>query len=99
VKDLAHDASHRSPNQRLGMWLFIVYFLLYGGFIAVTVYDYKILAREAFAGINLAIVYGMVLIIAAIVLAILYACLAKNEHPEDHSPITNEITDTSEPGP
>ena len=60
--------AHRSPNQKLGLVLFAIYFALYAGFIGVTVYDYKLLAREVFAGINLAIAYGMLLIIAAIVL-------------------------------
>jgi len=71
------SASHRSPNQSLGLLLFFIYFVFYAGFIALTVYDYKLLGKEVFGGINLAIVYGMGLIIAAVALAILYAVLAK----------------------
>jgi uncharacterized membrane protein (DUF485 family) len=73
------DATHRSPNQKLGLALFAVYFAMYAGFIGITVYDYKLLSREVFAGINFAIAYGMTLIIAAIVLAVIYAFLAKDE--------------------
>ncbi|MBC7782380.1 MAG: DUF485 domain-containing protein [Burkholderiales bacterium] len=78
----SHDAHHRSPNQELGMVLFIIYFALYAGFIAITVYDYKLLGKELFGGINLAIGYGMGLIIAAVALAILYAWLAKPDPVE-----------------
>jgi uncharacterized membrane protein (DUF485 family) len=70
-----------SPNRRLGLFLFAIYFALYAGFIVLTVYDYRLLGRQLFGGLNLAIVYGMGLILAAIVLAVLYAFLAKNEPP------------------
>ncbi len=74
--------AYKSPNERLGLILFLLYFVLYGSFIIITVYDYTILGREVFAGINLAIVYGMTLIIAAIVLAVLYAFMAKPDVDE-----------------
>jgi uncharacterized membrane protein (DUF485 family) len=74
--------AHRSPNQTLGLLLFAVYFLFYAGFIAITVYDYALLGREVFAGVNLAIVYGMGLILLAIVLAVVYAFFAKSDPAE-----------------
>ncbi len=74
--------AYNSPNQRLGLILFALYFLLYGSFIVITVYDYKIMGKEVFAGINLAIVYGMALILSAIILAVLYAFLAKPDEGE-----------------
>ncbi len=76
------EVSHRSPNQGLGMVLFVIYFLFYAGFIALTVYDYKILGKELVAGINIAVGYGMGLIISAIVLAVIYAMLAKPDPTE-----------------
>lgn len=71
--------AHRSINQRLGLILFAIYFAFYVGFIAITVYDYKILSKEVFGGMNLAIAYGMFLILLAIGLAILYAWMAKSD--------------------
>jgi uncharacterized membrane protein (DUF485 family) len=59
-------------NRRLGLILFLVYLLLYGGFVGLIVVDYKIMAHVVFAGLNLAIVYGMGLILAAIALSIVY---------------------------
>jgi uncharacterized membrane protein (DUF485 family) len=66
----------------MGLILFAVYFLFYAGFIAITVYDYKLLGIEVFAGVNLAIVYGMGLILLAIVLAVIYAFFAKSDPVE-----------------
>ena len=74
--------AYNSPNERLGLILFSLYFLLYGSFIAITVYDYKIMAKEVFWGINLAVVYGMALILSAIILAVLYAYMAKPDADE-----------------
>lgn len=68
---------HRSTNQTLGLSLFAVYCLFYVGFIVLTVYDYTLLSKELFPGINWAIGYGMGLILLAIVLAIIYAYFAK----------------------
>lgn len=76
------EVAHRSANQSLGLVLFAIYFLFYAGFIAITVYDYTILGKEVFAGVNLAIVYGMGLILLAIVLAVIYAFFAKSDPAE-----------------
>jgi uncharacterized membrane protein (DUF485 family) len=77
---------HASPNQRLGLVLFAIYFALYAGFIGITVYDYRIMARPVFAGINLAVTYGIGLIVAAIVLAVIYALLARHDDRAAYEP-------------
>lgn len=73
---------HRSTNQNLGLVLFAVYCLFYFGFIVVTVYDYTLLSTELFAGVNLAIIYGIGLILLAILLAVIYAFLARPDPQE-----------------
>jgi len=60
------------PLSPLGFWLFIFYLILYGGFMGLSAFATRLIAREVFAGINLAIVYGVGLILAAIALALLY---------------------------
>lgn len=72
------QASHRH-NARVGLVLFFLYLILYAGFVGVFAYDYKIMARPIFVGVNLAIVWGMALIVAAIVLAIIYMFLCEPE--------------------
>lgn len=74
----AHDA-HVSPNSKLGLGLFFIYLVLYAGFIAIAVYQHDLFASTPFGGVNLAILYGMGLIIAALVLALIYMKLCKPE--------------------
>ena len=75
------DTSILSRNARLGLMLFSVYLLLYGGFMALNVTNPKRMAEPALFGLNLAIVYGFGLIVAALVLALLYMALCKPELP------------------
>lgn len=56
---------------RLGLWMFLVYFILYGGFIIINVVDPKLMGTDI-GSLNLAIVYGFALIIIALILALIY---------------------------
>ena len=64
-------------NARIGLVLFIVYLLLYGGFVFLNAFAPDVMEMIPIAGVNLAILYGFGLIIAAIVLALLYGFLCK----------------------
>jgi uncharacterized membrane protein (DUF485 family) len=64
-------------NARIGQVLFVIYLLLYGGFVFLNAFAADVMEMIPFAGVNLAIVYGFGLIIAAIVLALLYGVLCK----------------------
>jgi uncharacterized membrane protein (DUF485 family) len=70
-------------NTRLGLLLFAVYLLFYGGFVLLTVYSPQSLEALPFAGVNLAIWYGFALIAAAFVLALIYgwACRTRADAP------------------
>jgi uncharacterized membrane protein (DUF485 family) len=75
---------HRSQNAwdynaRVGLLLFAVYLVLYGGFIYLSAFKREVMARPSVGGMNLAIVYGFALIIAAFVLAVVYMFLCKPE--------------------
>jgi len=71
------DQATHQRNARYGLWLFAVYVVLYGGFIALTTFRHDLLARTPLAGVNLAILYGMALIVAALVLALIYTVLCR----------------------
>jgi uncharacterized membrane protein (DUF485 family) len=64
-------------NARLGIVLFIVYVLVYAGFVALAAFAPSVMAREI-AGVNVAIVYGFVLIVLALLLAIVYMTLCRD---------------------
>ncbi len=60
---------------RLGVILFIVYALVYAGFVAISLYDVTILEQIVFRGLNLAVVYGFGLILFALLMALMYSGL------------------------
>lgn len=59
-------------KSKLGVKLFIVYLVVYGGFVAINTIAPKLMASEIFLGLNLAVVYGFGLIILAIVMGTVY---------------------------
>lgn len=56
----------------LGVWFFFIYLIFYAGFVVIGVLNYELLATEVVAGLNLALIYGMGLIVFAVLLGILY---------------------------
>ena len=75
-------ASGGKPD-RIGFALFWVYVLLYFGFIVVVVFRPGLLAARPLGGVNLAILYGMGLIVAALVLAAVSTVTGRTEDPGD----------------
>jgi uncharacterized membrane protein (DUF485 family) len=70
------DANDRR-NSRLGLWLFAVYCLAYGGFMVLAAFFPQVIATRPIDGINLAVHYGIFLIVAAFALALLYLVLCR----------------------
>ena len=66
------DAAVVAHNTRMGVILFIVYVVFYGGFMALSAFSPDTMSRPFLAGVNLAVVYGFALIVAALVLALIY---------------------------
>ncbi|MCG5056238.1 MAG: DUF485 domain-containing protein [Myxococcales bacterium] len=69
-------------NARYGLWLFAVYLAFYGGFMALNVLSPETMKGAALFGLNVAIVYGMFLIVAALGLALVYTRLCRRPLPE-----------------
>ena len=59
------------PNP-LGLALFLIYLTAYAVFIGIAAFKVSLLKTPVVAGVNLAVVYGMSLIVGAFVLALLY---------------------------
>lgn len=62
---------------RLGLVLFAIYSALYCGFLLLNVFAPQFMEKTPFAGVSLAVLYGFTLIIAALVLALVYAWLCR----------------------
>lgn len=66
-KDAASDW-----KAKLGIKLFWLYCLIYMGFVGIAVFAPELMKAPVLAGTNLAIIYGMALIIFAIILGLVY---------------------------
>jgi len=69
-------------NARLGMVLFIIYLAFYGAFVVINAAWPEWMDAIAWAGLNVAVVYGLGLIVGAFVLAVVYALLCKSPAKE-----------------
>jgi uncharacterized membrane protein (DUF485 family) len=67
----SQEPTTHPPASRIGLALFGVYVLLYGGFITLVLVRPDLLAARPFGGVNLAIAYGLGLIAAAVLLAVI----------------------------
>lgn len=72
------DATVVAYNTRMGAILFVVYFALYGGFMVLSAFWPEVMGRPFLGGANLAIVYGLALIVAAILFALVYVNLCRH---------------------
>ncbi len=70
------DAAISARNARYGLWLFAIYFACYAAFVAINAF-WPDMMSVTVAGISLAVVLGMVLILAAFALALVYAWLCR----------------------
>ena len=70
-------------NARLGLVLFLIYLVLYGGFVFVAAFAPDTMELTPGLGINLAIWYGFALIIAALILALIYGWYSRVETDEE----------------
>jgi uncharacterized membrane protein (DUF485 family) len=84
-------ASEQKPDYasgaktRLGVWMFILYALVYAGFVALNIATPALMEKRIVLGLNLAVSYGFGLIVFALLLALIYNSLcatheAKAEH-------------------
>jgi uncharacterized membrane protein (DUF485 family) len=75
----AEAATERNSARatRYGRMLFVLYALLYGGFVLVNAFAPALMQTTPLGGINLAVLYGLGLILAAFVLAVFYDWLCR----------------------
>ena len=57
---------------RLGIWMFILYTIVYAVFVAIGVLNYEAMSIIVFGGLNLAVTYGFGLIFLAIIMGLIY---------------------------
>jgi uncharacterized membrane protein (DUF485 family) len=68
-------------GSRLGAELFLVYLALYAGFVYLAAFKPELMASQPFGGANLAVWYGMTLIVSPLVLAVVYLLANRRSEP------------------
>ena len=74
----AHVDDHpevSAANARAGLVLFFIYLAAYAGFMGLAAFAPRVMGVPVLAGVNLAITYGMGLIVGALVVAAIYMWL------------------------
>lgn len=66
------DPQVQAHNARLGLILFAIYLLAYVVYVAISTFSASWMESIVFSGLNLAVVYGMGLIVGALILAAIY---------------------------
>ncbi len=59
-------------KRRLGVIMFVIYAAIYAGFVAINLISPTLMESIVGAGLNLAVVYGLGLIVFALLLALVY---------------------------
>ena len=74
---VAHDdhPDLSAANARSGLILFFIYLAFYAGFMGLAAFAPQAMGRPVLAGVNLAITYGMALIVGAFVVAVIYMAI------------------------
>ena len=64
-------------NSGIGLRMTFLYMALYGGFVVLSVFRPGWMGVQTILGLNLAVVYGLGLIIVAVILALIYSQLCR----------------------
>jgi uncharacterized membrane protein (DUF485 family) len=72
------DSPRRTARRaKIGLLLFFIYLAFYVGYMLLNVLDPALMEKTFTGGVNLAILYGFALIVAALLLALVYAWLCR----------------------
>lgn len=70
-------------KSNIGIRMTILYAIIYGGFVVLSVFFPAMMGVEFLFGMNLAITYGLALILIAIIFAIIYNLMVKVPNPNN----------------
>jgi uncharacterized membrane protein (DUF485 family) len=75
-------------KSRIGLAFFFIYLVFYMGFVLMNTFAMDLMETTPYAGVNLAVLYGFGLILAAFILAVLYGiiCSPPDLDDEDDGP-------------
>lgn len=74
---IAADEAFERRKSRIGIRMTLLYSLIYAGFVILSVFQPAIMGVRAVFGLNLAVAYGLALIIIAFIFALIYNYLCR----------------------
>ncbi len=77
-------------NARYGMVLFLVYLAVYGVYVVLNAFKPTVMDALPLLGVNLAVLFGLGLIVLALVLALVYAWLCRSARNGSNEAISQE---------
>jgi uncharacterized membrane protein (DUF485 family) len=80
---------------RIGVWMFILYAIIYAGFVIINTFNPKIMGSDI-GGSNLAIIYGFGLIIFALMLAFVYNAICTAAEEELNDPEEDKLKESED---
>lgn len=80
-EDLGEDLALKYRTQT-GIRLFLAYALIYGAFVVINLVSPDLMEKRLFWGLNLAVTYGIGLILLAILMALIYNRLCAQKELE-----------------
>ena len=69
----------QSRNSKIGLILFTIYLIIYGGFVLLNAFAPEQMEQTPIAGLNVALLYGFGLIFVALLLSGLYGFLCREK--------------------
>ncbi len=78
-----NSAEHRKSG--IGIVMTIIYAVIYGGFVFLSVFYPSLMGLRTFLGMNLAVTYGLALIVIAIILAMIYNQMVRTRTGKAHT--------------
>lgn len=73
----AADAQHQARKTVIGIRMTLIYSAIYAGFVVVSVFRPTWTGNAGLFGMNLAVTYGLALIVIAVILAVIYNHMVK----------------------
>ena len=73
-------------KKRVGVYMFVLYSLVYAGFVVMNIVKPVLMEKFIFSGLNLAVVYGFGLIVFALFLALIYNAMCTKEENRVNNP-------------
>jgi uncharacterized membrane protein (DUF485 family) len=85
-----------SQHSRIGLTLFAVYLLFYAGFVLLAAFAPAVMERRPVAGVNVAVWYGLALIVVAFALALVYGWVRRGGRGGNGGTLPSETSRTGE---